>query len=79
MINPNFFEELSIGLDIFCFWKYPFYVFLRTCCSRRKENFSQQLKVRVMIEEIINDIINSVDGDYIFQAQVLAAMKPTGW
>jgi hypothetical protein len=67
MINPNFFEELSIGLDIFCFWKYPFYV------------FSQQLKVRVMIEEIINDIINSVDGDYIFQAQVLAAMKPTGW
>jgi hypothetical protein len=46
---------------------------------RRKENFSQLLKVRVMIEEIIIDIINSVDGDYIFQAQVLAAMKPTGW
>jgi hypothetical protein len=32
-----------------------------------------------MIEEIINEIINSADGDYIFQAQVLAAMKPTGW
>jgi hypothetical protein len=79
MINPNFFEELSKGLDIFCFWKYPFYVLLRTCCLSRKESFAQQLKMRVMIEEIINDIINSVDGDYIFQAQVLAALKPTGW
>jgi hypothetical protein len=46
---------------------------------RRKESFSQLLKVRLMVEEIIIDIINSVDGDYIFQAQVLAAMKPTGW
>ena len=34
---------------------------------------------RLMGEEIIIDIINSADGDYIFQAQVLAAMKPTGW
>ena len=32
-----------------------------------------------MIEEIIIDIIDSVDGDYIFQAQVLKAMKPSGW
>jgi hypothetical protein len=32
-----------------------------------------------MVEEIINDIIDSVDGDYIFQAQVLKAMKPNGW
>jgi hypothetical protein len=32
-----------------------------------------------MVEEIINDIIDSVDGDYIFQAQVLAALKPNGW
>jgi len=46
---------------------------------RRKESFSQLLKARFMVEEIIDDIINSEDGDYIFQAQVLAAMKPTGW
>jgi hypothetical protein len=37
------------------------------------------LKVRLIVEEIIIDIKNSEDGDYIFQAQVLAAMKPTGW
>lgn len=30
-------------------------------------------------EEIFQAILNDATGDYIFQAQVLAAMKPSGW
>ena len=32
-----------------------------------------------MVEEIFKEILNSEDGDYIVQAQVLAYMKPSGW
>jgi hypothetical protein len=32
-----------------------------------------------MTEEIFNEILDSSDGDYIIQAQVLAIMKPAGW
>jgi len=32
-----------------------------------------------MVEEIFNEILNSQDGDYIIQVQVLADMKPSGW
>jgi hypothetical protein len=32
-----------------------------------------------MVEEIFKEILNSEDGDYIVQAQVLACMKPSGW
>jgi hypothetical protein len=32
-----------------------------------------------MTEEIFNEILNSADGNYAFQAQILAGMKPTGW
>jgi hypothetical protein len=32
-----------------------------------------------MTEEIFDEILNSADGDYVFKAQVLAGMKPTGW
>jgi hypothetical protein len=32
-----------------------------------------------MIEEIFNEILETQDGDYIIQAQVLALMKPAGW
>ena len=30
-------------------------------------------------EEIFEAILDSQDGDYIIEAQVLASMKPTGW
>ena len=30
-------------------------------------------------EEIFEAILDSQDGDYIIEAQVLAIMKPTGW
>jgi hypothetical protein len=32
-----------------------------------------------MIEEIFNEILNSQDGNYILQVQVLAVIKPMGW
>jgi hypothetical protein len=32
-----------------------------------------------LFEEIFKEILESQDGDYILQAQVLADMKPTGW
>ncbi len=32
-----------------------------------------------VIEEIFENLLNSEDGDYIFQAQILVAMKPDGW
>jgi hypothetical protein len=32
-----------------------------------------------MNKKIFNKILNSSDGDYIFQAEILAAMKPEGW
>jgi hypothetical protein len=32
-----------------------------------------------MSEEIFNIILESENGDYAFQAQILAGMKPTGW
>jgi hypothetical protein len=32
-----------------------------------------------MVEEIFDAILDSREGDYIIQAQVLAIMKPTGW
>jgi hypothetical protein len=32
-----------------------------------------------MTEEIFNELLNATDGDYIFQAEILAAMKPEGW
>lgn len=32
-----------------------------------------------MDEKIFNDILSSSDGDYVFKAQILASMKPTGW
>ena len=44
-----------------------------------------QLKSRVaiegrfMVEEIFNEILNSQEGHYIIQVQVLADMKPSGW
>jgi hypothetical protein len=30
-------------------------------------------------EEMFDLILVSEDGDYVFQAQILAAMKPNGW
>jgi hypothetical protein len=30
-------------------------------------------------EEIFEAMLDSQDGDYIIEAQVLASMKPTGW
>jgi hypothetical protein len=30
-------------------------------------------------EEIFDAMLDSQDGDYIIEAQVLASMKPTGW
>jgi hypothetical protein len=32
-----------------------------------------------MVEEIFNEILNSTDGDYVIQVQVLAVIKPSGW
>lgn len=32
-----------------------------------------------MLEEIFNLILDSPDGDYAIQAQILASMKPEGW
>jgi hypothetical protein len=32
-----------------------------------------------MSEEIFEMILETQNGDYVFQAQVLAGMKPTGW
>jgi len=32
-----------------------------------------------MFEEIFDLILDSSDGDYVTQAQVLASMKPEGW
>ncbi len=34
------------------------------------------MKIR---EDIFRRILNSKDGNYIIQAQVLAGMKPSGW
>jgi len=33
----------------------------------------------VDVEEIFEAILDSTDGDYIIQTQILAAMKPAGW
>jgi hypothetical protein len=53
---------------------------------RRKESFSLKknpIEVRRMYvdisEEIFEAMLDSLDGDYIIEAQVLASMKPTGW
>jgi hypothetical protein len=46
---------------------------------RRKESFSQKSEAISVVEKIFREILNSKDGDYIFKAQVLAAMKPNGW
>jgi hypothetical protein len=32
-----------------------------------------------MDDEVFEAILNSSDGDYVFQAQLLADMKPNGW
>ena len=32
-----------------------------------------------MLEEVFIEILNSLDGDYVIQAIVLAEMKPNGW
>ena len=32
-----------------------------------------------MLKDIFEEIMKSEDGDYAFQAEILAAMKPTGW
>ena len=32
-----------------------------------------------MLEEIFDLILDSSDGDYVIQAQILASMKPEGW
>jgi hypothetical protein len=32
-----------------------------------------------MDKKIFDTILDSFDGDYIFKAQTLAQMKPTGW
>jgi hypothetical protein len=32
-----------------------------------------------MVEEIFKKMLDNEDGDYVFKAQVLAAMKPNGW
>jgi len=37
------------------------------------------IEAKDVIEEIFENLLNSEDGDYIFQAQILAAMKPDGW
>ena len=29
--------------------------------------------------DVFYNLINSLDGDYIFKAQLAAAMKPEGW
>jgi hypothetical protein len=44
-----------------------------------KENFSTKIRGMGVVQEVFNKILNSKDGDYIFQAQVLADMKPKGW
>lgn len=40
---------------------------------------SMEMAFKEGIEQIFNDILNSDYGDYIFQAQILALMKPLGW
>jgi hypothetical protein len=32
-----------------------------------------------MLDEIFDLILDSSDGDYVTQAQILLAMKPEGW
>lgn len=32
-----------------------------------------------MSEEIFKEILNDSTGDYIFQAEILKAMRPNGW
>jgi hypothetical protein len=35
--------------------------------------------ITMIYELIFRLILRSKDGDYVFQAQMLAAMKPNGW
>jgi len=48
---------------------------------RRKESFKQLKKIERedMDEKIFYEILSCLDGDYVFKAQILASMKPTGW
>ncbi len=39
----------------------------------------QQESYGCMVEEIFDLVLESFEGDYILQVQVLAGMKPTGW
>jgi hypothetical protein len=43
------------------------------------ELFKLELEEHSLDEKIFNTILLSEDGDYIFQAQMLADMKPAGW
>ena len=47
--------------------------------EEKGELLTLKIEGKAMVEEIFTEILNSPDGDYIFQAQVLAAMKPIGW
>jgi hypothetical protein len=40
---------------------------------------TNMIEAENMIDEIFESLLDSEDGDYIFQAQILAAMKPDGW
>jgi hypothetical protein len=52
------------------------YLFVR---GERRAPPSKTKEKANMSKEIFNMILKSKDGDYAFQAQVLAAMKPFGW
>ena len=47
--------------------------------KRRKRSRSLRGEKQVMFEDIFNEILDSLDGDYINQVRILAIMKPTGW
>jgi len=37
------------------------------------------LKIKEISEAIVDEILESTDGDYVIQAQILSKMKPLGW
>jgi len=47
--------------------------------EEKGELLTKKVEAKYVVEKIFKEILNSKDGDYIFKAQVLAAMKPNGW
>ena len=51
----------------------------RLCDDAMCEDIVNKIPDNADWEEIIKEILASSDGDYCFQAQALAKMKPVGW